>query len=142
MLKRVRLSALLLVLVAARGFAASYVVPADRFEIDRSHAIVVGHVLGSHVEKSPDFGIETVTDIIVEDVLKGAPGVVIQIHEPGGVLGDEARLIPGVPMFTDGERMLLLLYQRANGDYLVNDLALGSFRVLKDVDGQDLLILH
>jgi hypothetical protein len=134
------LAALVLWIVAAQGFAASYVVPTDRFEIERAHAIVVGHVLSSHVERSPELGIETVTDFIVEDAIKGGPGVVIQIHEPGGVLGDEARLIPGMPRFTDGDRMLLLLFQRGNGDYLVSDLALGSFRFVKDVEGQDLVI--
>jgi hypothetical protein len=140
MVKRDCPAILLLCLVAAPAFAASYVVPTDRFEIERSHAIVVGHVLSSHVEKIPDFGIETVTDFIVEDTVKGDAGLLIQIHEAGGVLGYEARLIPGMPRFTDGERMVLFLYRRGNGDYLVNDLALGSFRFVKDVDGQDLLI--
>src|SRR5260221_8614344 len=82
MVKRGYLSALLLLLVAVHGFAASYVVPTDRFEIERSHVIVVGHVLSSHVEKSPDFGIETITDFVVEDAIKGDPGLLVQIHEP------------------------------------------------------------
>ena len=102
--------------VAARTlFAVSYVVPTDRFEIERSSAIIVGRVLSSHVERSPQFGIETVTEVVLEQGLKGNVGTVVQIHEPGGVLGDEARLIPGVPDFTDGDRVLLFLYQRRNG---------------------------
>jgi hypothetical protein len=140
MVKRGFLAALLLLLVVAQGFAASYVVPTDRFEIERSHAIVVGHVLSSHVEKSPQFGIETVTDVIVEEAIKGDAGFVIQIHELGGAIGDEARLIPGMPRFTDGDRMLLFLHQRGNGEYAVNDLALGAFRFTEGIDGENLLI--
>lgn len=124
--------------VAARtALAVSYVVPADRFEIERSSAIVVGRVLGSHVERSPRFGIETVTDVVLEECIKGNAGTLVQIHEPGGVLDDEAFLIPGVPSFTDGDRVLLFLYQRDNGDYTVNDLQLGSFRFAKDLIVRD-----
>ena len=126
--------------VAAPMFGVSYIVPRDRFEIERSSAIVVGRVLGSHVENSPRFGIETVTDVALEETIKGNAGVVIRIHEPGGVLGDEARLIPGVPAFTDGDHLLLFLYQREDGEYSVNDLQLGSFHFAKDVSGRDLVI--
>jgi hypothetical protein len=127
--------------VAARTlFAVSYVVPADRFEIERSSAIIVGRVLSSHVERSPRFGIETVTDVALEQGIKGNAGAVVQIHEPGGVLGEEALSIPGVPDFTNGDRVLLFLDQRDNGDYTVNDLQLGSFRFAKDAVGRDLVV--
>lgn len=120
--------------VAARTvFAVSYVVPTDRFEIERSSAIIVGRVLRSHVERSPRFGIETVTDVVLEQGIKGTVGTLFQIHEPGGVLDGEARLIPGVPDFTEGDRVLLFLYQRDNGDYTVYDLQLGSFHFAKDL---------
>ncbi|HEY4642353.1 MAG TPA: hypothetical protein VII75_13485, partial [Thermoanaerobaculia bacterium] len=48
--------------IAAPSFAITYIVPRDRFEIERASAIVVGHVVGSHAEESR-FGIETVTSI-------------------------------------------------------------------------------
>ncbi|HEX7137714.1 MAG TPA: hypothetical protein VF219_07705 [Vicinamibacterales bacterium] len=115
-------------------------VPKDRFEIDRSSAIIVGRVLRSHTERSPRFGIETITDVILEEAIKGNAGDVVQVHEPGGVLDDEAVLIPGVPDFEDGERVLLFLYQREGGEYTVSDLHLGSFHFAKDVVGEELLI--
>src|SRR5216684_9394687 len=131
---------LLLLLSAGRAFAVSYVVPRDRLEIERSSAIIVGRVLSSHVENSPRFGIETVTEVALEEAIKGSVDSVIRIHEPGGVLGDEARMIPGVPAFTDGDRVLLFLYQREEGEYSVNDLQLGSFHFAKEVSGRDLVI--
>ena len=131
---RFRCSLLVLTLsVAARTFAVTYVFPKDRFEIERSSAIIAGRVLSSHVERTPRFGIETITDVAVEEAIKGNPGATIEIHEPRGSLGGEARLIPGVPGFTDGDRVLLFLHQRENGDYTVNDLQLGSFRFENDV---------
>src|SRR5216684_7470780 len=130
---------LLLLLSAGRAFAVSYVVPTDRFEIERSSAIIVGRVLSSHVERSPRFGIETVTDVALEEAIKGNFGSVLQVREPGGALDDEALVIPGVPIFTAGDRVMLLLYARVDGQYLVSDFALGSFRFAKDIAGQELL---
>ena len=53
------LPALLAVLFAPTLTAITFVVPADRFEIERSSAIVVGRVLRSHVEQVPQSGLET-----------------------------------------------------------------------------------
>ncbi len=126
--------------VASPLFGVSYVVPRDRFEIERSTAIILGRVLSSHVEKFPRFGIETVTEVALEEAIKGSVDSVIRIHEPGGVLGDEARVIPGIPDFTEGDRVLLFLYQREGGEYSVNDFQLGSFHFARDVVGRDLVI--
>ena len=134
------LSLLVILGCGVRLFAVSYVVPKDRFEIERSSAIIVGRVLRSHTERSPRFGIETITDVVLEEAIKGDVDTFIQIHEPGGVVDDDAVLIPGVPDFADGERVLLLLYQRENGGYTVSDLQLGSFHFAKDDSGEELLL--
>jgi hypothetical protein len=131
---------LLAVLFARALTAVTYVVPADRFEIERSSAIVVGRVLRSHVERIPDAGLETVTDVAVEEAVKGDLGFVVQLHEPGGVLGEEATILPGAPSFRDGERVLLLLYRRADGSYAVNDLQLGAFHFATGAAGERLLL--
>jgi hypothetical protein len=108
------LPALVVVLFARDLTATTWVVPTDRFEIERSSAIVVGRVLRSHVE-----GLETVTDVAVEEAIKGDPGFLVQVHAPDGVLG--------APSFAEGERILLLLYRRGDGSFAVNDLQLGAF---------------
>jgi hypothetical protein len=124
---------------ATQASAVSYVVPSDRFEIERSGAIVVGRVLSSHVEETR-FGIETITSLALEEVIQGTPGSVIEIHEPGGIAGDRVRIVPGVPSFNDGDRLLLLLVQREDGSYTVLDLQLGAFRFSRDDDGRELLL--
>ena len=123
---------LIVLAIAARSFAVTYIVPPDRFEIERASAIIIGRVLGSHVERSP-FGIETVTAIALEEAIKGNADNVIDVHEPGGVLDGEMRLVPGVPTFADGERVLLLLYQRDDGTYTISDMQLGSFHFVRDL---------
>src|SRR3954454_5687733 len=97
--------------IAAPSFAITYIVPPDRFEIERASAIVVGRVVGSHAEASR-FGIETVTSIALDELIKGNPEDVIDVHTPGGTVDGEARIVPGVPTFADGERVLLLLGHR------------------------------
>lgn len=136
---KLSVAAFLVLGIATRSFAVTYIVPSDRFEIERASAIVIGRVLRSHAERSR-FGIETVTEIALEEAVKGNPGNVLQVHEPGGVLDGEVRLVPGVPTFADGERVLLLLYQREDGSYTVSDLGLGAFHFDKDASGRELAL--
>ncbi len=140
-MRLIKLQLLLLLVsgVATETLAVTYVVPRDRFEIERATAIVVGRVLSSHSEDSR-YGIETVTEVALEEAIKGNAGNILRIHEPGGVLGGMIREIPGAPRFADGERVLLLLYQREDGEYTVSDLQLGSFRFAKDVSGRELVV--
>ena len=117
--------------VAVNVFAVSWIVPADRVEIERANAIVIGRVLGSHVEESR-YGSETVTEIALEEAIKGTAGSVVRVHEPLGIVG--------VPEFADGDRVLLLLYLRDDGAYVVSDLQLGAFRFAKDIAGRELAL--
>lgn len=133
------LLATLIFAIATPSFAITYVVPPDRFEIGRASAIVVGRVLGSHAEASP-FGIETVTAIALEEAIKGNLSNVVEVHTPGGTLDGETRLVPGVPTFADGERVLLLLYQRGDGAFTISDLGLGTFRFVRDASGRELAV--
>jgi hypothetical protein len=117
--------------VTSQLFAVSWIVPSDRFEIERASAIVVGRVLGTHTERSR-VGLETVTDIALEEAIKGELDNVVRVHEPAGLLG--------VPELADGDRVLLLLYAREDGQYVISDLDLGAFRFTKDITGQELAL--
>jgi hypothetical protein len=120
---RFKLSLFIALGVATQTFAVSWIVPSDRFEIERASAIVIGRVLGSH------HGAEVVTDIALEEAIKGDVANVIRVHEPNG--------IPGVPQFIDGDRVLLLLYLRDDGTYTVSDLQLGAFHLDRDLALRD-----
>lgn len=121
--------ALLGILLPQTLNAITYVVPADRFEIERSSAIIVGRVLRSHVERTSEAGIERVTDVALEEAIKGDLGSLVQIHVPDG--------LPGAPSFADGERVLLFLYRREDGSFAVNDLQLGAFHFVEGLFVRD-----
>ncbi len=127
--------------MAATLGAATFVVPADREMVRRAHVIVVASALTSYTQLTPQGGIETVTPISIEEVISGGkvPDT-INIVEPGGRLGDRATIIPGVPQFEPGQRVLLLLRRTGPERWAVAELALGKFTFASDVAGRKLLV--
>src|ERR1700752_1752390 len=103
---------LALAILPAVSSAATFVVPTDRDMVRRSDAIVVGWALKSDSRLTADGGIETVTPLVVDEVIKGSflPET-IDIYEPGGTVDGRSELIAGVPKFGEGERVLVFLKQ-------------------------------
>ena len=56
----------------------------------------------------------------------------MRVHEPLGIHGG--------PVFAAGDRVLLLLYLRGDGEYVVSDLQLGAFRFTNDASGRELAL--
>lgn len=135
------LSSLVVLLPCAAAHAATYVVPPDDLLVGKASAIVVARALTSYAEESPKHGIETVTVLSIEDVLKGnlSSGAEIRVRVIGGVLEKRAKVVPGAPRFTDGERVLVFLNQFAE-DYAVTDFGLGLFKFETDDTGREVLI--
>jgi hypothetical protein len=141
-------AALLIVLAGTSAYAVTYVVPTDKTLIGKADAIVIGRALRSYVEESKDRGIETVTVFAIEETLKGGGSARarFEVRVPGGVLKNDAgkparaKLIPGVPQFVDGERLLLFVSRGAEDRYYVTDLALGVFGFATDDLGRSVLI--
>src|SRR3954452_4863155 len=129
-------SFLVLAFLAPAVFAASFVVPSDRDLIHRARAIVIATPLASFTQINDEGGIETVTPIRIEEVLKGAGiGDSLNVVEPGGEYDGRATVIPGVPRFTTSERTLLFLARTGRDRWAVTELALGKFTF----HGEDLL---
>ena len=128
-LTRLRSAALAAIaLLAAPVFAASFVVPPDRELIRRADAVVIATPLASYTQINDDGGIETVTPIRVEEVLKGADiGESPIVVEPGGEYHGRAMVIPGVPRFAESERSLLLLTRTGRARWAVTEIVLGKF---------------
>jgi len=136
-----RLLSLVVLLPSAVAHAATYIVPSDDVLVGKAHAIVIARALTSYAEDSKEHGIETVTVLSVEDVLKGAwtRGDEIEVRTIGGVLETRVKVVPGAPRFTDGERVLVFLneFEASN---VVTDFALGLFRFETDDTGREVLI--
>jgi hypothetical protein len=108
--------------------------------VHQAPAIVVASALESHTQLDANGGIETVTTMSIEEVIKGTVHAdSIDVHEPGGVLEDRATVIPGMPRFVDGERYILFL-TRGDDRWRVLDLALGKFGFATDKLGRKLAV--
>jgi hypothetical protein len=106
----------------------------------QTSAIVVATALHSYSEQIEDGRIETITNMSIEEVIKGDPGSDrIDVREPGGVVDGRAMIVPGVPRFEEGERYVLFLTD-ADGVWRVRDLALGKFSFRTDQSGRKLLV--
>lgn len=138
-MKRFVLCALLAAFAPA-VYPAAFIVPPDREMVRRADAIVVATAIRSFSQPFQQTGIETVTLFEVREGIKGFVPSPLEIHEPGGELDDRVSIIPGVPRFADGERVLLFLRRTPNGNWAVAEIALGRFSFLEDRAGQRLLV--
>ena len=137
---RVSAVVLALILVAGTLSAATFVVPPDREMVRRADIIVVATAGASRARLNSEGGIETVTTVTVDEVIKGesVPSVVTVV-EPGGHVGNMFTVIPGSPRMAEGERDLLFLKQTGPGRWSVAELVLGKFAFVKDRSGRRLL---
>ncbi|HEX8155039.1 MAG TPA: hypothetical protein VF698_18035, partial [Thermoanaerobaculia bacterium] len=120
--------------------AATFAVPKDRDFVRRAEAIVVATALDSYTRLDENGAIDTVTNLTVEEVIKGSiKGSTLEIHEPGGIYKDRITMIPGVPRFNDGARMLLFLVH-TEGGWRVAELVLGKFTFSPGRSGRKLLM--
>ena len=91
--------------------------------------VVVGERVGR------DGAIVTTTTFHVVDVLKGSAHIPstgkFALVLPGGTFGDRTLRIPGMPVFKEGEEVLLFLEATANG-HTICGLQQGVFRVRED----------
>lgn len=139
MIARIRLVLLSAALALPVG-AATFVVPSDREMVQRADAIVIANAAYSASRLNHDGGIETVTQMFVEEVIKGNPTGSLTVVEPGGAYGSAATAIPGVPRFVPGQRMLLFLRSVGPDRWAVADLVLGKFTFVNDGAGRPLLL--
>jgi hypothetical protein len=117
---------ILLSLCALPVFSATYIVPEDRELVPAARAIVSGTVTATHVRRGVR-RIETVTEVAVEEWIKGSDGRSVAIVLPGGQLGGRRLTVPGVPSFEAGDRVLLFLTRTERGEWTTLSFGLGAF---------------
>src|SRR3954469_19857597 len=100
-----------LILLASTARAATFIVPSDRALVTASKAIIVATAGTSHGPRGAGGWIETVTELRVEEAIKGpiAAGETIRVTELGGMVGDVGYVVAGSPRYAEGQRVLLFL---------------------------------
>jgi hypothetical protein len=77
--------------------------------------------------------ISTRVDLEPEEVLKGVPSRDrISFVQPGGRVGSVGSVVPETPSFSDGERVVLFLTRRRDGQRVVIALFQGKFNIERD----------
>ena len=98
-----------------------------------SSSIVYGKVIATTSHWNEDRSL-IVTDIQVQviEVLKGAPGQVITVTQPGGEVGKLRVDVPGAAAYRAGEETVLFLGKGRGNTYDVAGLSRGRFDVKVD----------
>jgi hypothetical protein len=134
--------AIVLLLIAADVNAATFLVPTDRTLVTASKAIVVATAGESHGRWAPGGWIETVTDLRIDEAIKGpvTAGETIHVTELGGVAGEVRYIVAGSPKYAPGQRTLLFLETNDRGEWVAKNMVVGTFAPAVDTSGRRLLV--
>jgi len=137
---RAILAVVILIGAALPAGAATYRIPSDDALIGKSAVIVRGTVSDVRSLRDMNGAIVTEITVSVDKVLKGARvSSTIHVRQPGGTIGDESFVVPGIGSFDRHEEVLLMLDARPGGTYRLTDFALGKFHVGRASDGSRFL---
>jgi hypothetical protein len=133
---------ILAVLFTSAAHSATFIVPSDRALVTASKAIVVATAGTSHGRRAPGGWIETVTELRVEEAIKGpvVAGESIRVTELGGMVGEIGYVVAGSPKYIEGQRVLLFLETNNRGEWVAKNMAVGKFEPAEDVRGRRLLV--
>ncbi|MEA2336093.1 MAG: Matrixin, partial [Thermoanaerobaculia bacterium] len=130
-----------MVLLSVSAYGATFVVRPDRSLVRVADAIVVGSALTSYAAETANGGIETVTSVSIEEVVKGRlTASAIDVVEPGGEVRGRLSIVAGAPQFAPGRRTLLFLMRTGPNRWSVLDLAVGKFTFADDRIGRKILV--
>lgn len=104
--------------------------------VEDAVVVVQGHVAWNYSARpDPDGPVFTYTGLEVSRCIAGACPETVTLKHEGGTVGDLTLFISGMPRFTPGEEVLLLLEPDPNGEagmYYTVGMVQGFFRVLTD----------
>jgi hypothetical protein len=141
--QRSNLAILLLALFfITTAHAATFIVPSDRALVIASKAIVIATAGESHGRWAPGGWIETVTELHIDEAIKGSvvAGETIHVTELGGVVGEIGYAVAGSPRYAPGQSVLLFLETNDRGEWVTKNMAVGKFDRVEDLRGRRLLV--
>ena len=119
---------------AGRPASALTVVPLTLEDMERlATDVFVGTVVSTRTAWDADHRtIETRVRIRVDQGVKGPARRRVTVVVPGGVVGDVGMRVPGAPVFTVGERVLMLAEATQSGRLRTLGFFQGKMRVKRD----------
>ena len=106
--------------------------------VQRADTIVVASVAGLRSAWSADgqviYTFVSLTDL---DVLKGdVPAATFELRMPGGMMGDQAQVYPGMPNLELGQRYVLFIQGNLRDFFPLVGINQGLYQVIRDMAGQ------
>jgi PKD repeat protein len=129
--------AVLILMIGAPATATTLVLASDERLVDRSDLVAIGRVTRTEVVDSAR-GIWTLSEIAVEQTLKGTHRSAITVSEPGGSTDSRLAVVFGAPQYQPGERVLVFLVLDDFGAYRTTDMIAGKFTEGITADGRGL----
>jgi hypothetical protein len=128
------------------GVASSTTVIPPSFDalVSRANTIFVGEVISQDaiwISTPQGRAIKTLVTFRVEEVWKGASGVVTRLEFLGGTIGDTTMDVVGMPTFRVGQRSVLFVAEGRHVSPLVGFMH-GRLRVERDSAGVDRVRTH
>jgi hypothetical protein len=101
--------------------------------VREAQAIAIGRVAAVEPRwRAERRGIETALIVDVQHYLKGDFGPTVTLAVPGGQMGRYRSIVPGAPVFVEGEELILFLAADASGIARMLGLGQGVFRIMTD----------
>ena len=121
--------------------AASFVVPPDEALIRAADAIVLGTVESTQPQFDDRGEIVTLVSLRLDSVIKGDLSVMetVRVTVPGGVVGNQARRVSGMPAYWPNGRVLAFLKRNGAQLWVTYAEALGKFEAIR-YEGVDLFV--
>jgi hypothetical protein len=91
--------------------------------------VVVGEVTTRSTEWTQSGSLETVVDVAVASVLRGAPRSDVVVVTPGGAVGELRQIVEDAAELALDTRYVLLLHERADGRFVVTGGEAGAFAI-------------
>jgi len=123
--------ALISLLVAAP--AATVVVPTEFRQVVADAGLIArGHVTDVRSLVVPDFGIETVATVAIDEVLKGETTDFVSVWVPGGEVGRTRAVMVGAPRLRMGESAVFFLKRGPDNAWRPVGLTMGVYPIYAD----------
>lgn len=140
MRRLVPLSVICTLLMAGVARSTTVIPPTFESLVSNANTIFVGEVIGVRsIWTATPQGRAIVTQVTfkVEDVWKGAAGVVTQLEFLGGTIGETQMEVVGMPTFHEGQRSVLYVSSQVRSASPLVGFWHGRMRVEKDPNGVD-----
>ena len=130
---------ILLIIFVSNVSATSFLPVSVKKQITESNGILEGEVINSEPFYDDKGAIHTRVFLKVNKWIGVTPTLYhTEVYVPGGTIGDRAHTVEGAPQFSSGERVVLMLKNYKEKQWVLN-LGLGKFSV-KKIGNSDILI--